>query len=118
MYHLTAESVNPATNLPYIAWKMGLGGFRSEYAWMINRDNAYWQQFMGQPYEQFRLSMGNEFHDGSRFPISSARGKFFAVNSRRNPDAQYLFFDDNHAAWGWCVIVVDGRVSGFALAKG
>jgi hypothetical protein len=115
-WRITRSSQNPNTNIPYIAWKLGLGSFKPQFAYMIKGDDAFWEEFLGKPFDDLQKRTGTLFFDGSTFPLSSCRGKYWEYNSKRNPNARYMFFDADRNSFGWCVIVEDGHVAGYGLA--
>lgn len=113
----TRGSQDPNTNLSYISWKMGLSGFKPQFAYMIKGDEAFWEEFLGKPFEELQKQTGTPFYDGSTFPLATCRGKYWEYNSKRNPATKYMFFDADKRSFGWCVIVEDGKISGYGLAR-
>lgn len=109
---LTGGSQDSRTNIAYWAWRAHVGPFSLKYASVIRQDSSHW---LGMPVEDFRARVGR-LYEGASFPRKSYRGDF--AWERRGLAEAYYWFDDDPGAWGECVIVKDGCVSGFVSVKG
>lgn len=116
-YFLTADNPVPQYNLAYQVWKLGAGRFTERYARPFLQDstNSY---LFGRPVGELEKRLGMQLYDGMLFPPSSYRGECSRQHAEAEPRERYLWFDDNANAFGWCVVVRDGKVLKFLLVKG
>lgn len=106
-------------NYGYFRWAHGKAPFESEYLWTFTRAPLFQQRFLGKPIESLRpylpkLQAGVNY-DPNSYRATGIRGIRTRYEGTRFED---FWFDGTQQEFGFCVLVVDGKIRDFVLVKG
>ena len=105
-------------DIGYFRWTHG-GPYRPEYVEAFERDYAFQRQFIGKPIASVKplfpqLHSGATYHKGSYRAVNVSA--YFSNYSGKVFENYWLGGEENH--FGFCVLVIDGRIRDFIHVKG
>jgi len=107
------------TDYGYFRWTQGRAPLQPEYLSTFTRDYRFRQRFVGKPIEALRPFFP-KLHAGAGYDPSSYRATnvrtFFSRYAGNRFEDYWL--DGTQQEFGFCVLVVDGKIRDFFFVKG
>lgn len=104
-------------NPDYFLWTVHGGPFKSKYHALMGRDCLLDFTFRGKSAESLRAWFP-DLADGSTFEPKSYRGSYTSSAVESNPHAKVYWESPDECSFGWCFVLVDGKVTAIHLVKG
>lgn len=113
---LTREMVK---DIGYYRWAHRTGPFKPHFIETFERDYRFRQRFIGQSIETLR-PMFPRLHSGSGYSAKSYRAENVRTFFVRYPGTRHedFWLDGSEDDFGYCVLVVDGKIADFFFVKG
>ena len=113
---LTREMVK---DFGYYRWTHGNAKFQPHYLETFERDYRFRQRFIGQSIESLR-PLFPKLHSGRDYNPASYRGKNVRSFFSRYPGLRHedFWLSGTEGEFGYCVLVVDGKIADFFFVKG
>ena len=113
---LTREMVK---DFGYYRWTHGAAQFQPHYLETFQRDYRFRQRFIGQSIESLR-PLFPQLHNGADYATNSYRAKNVRLFFPEYPGTSHqdYWLGGTEDDFGYCVLIVDGKIRDFVLVKG
>jgi hypothetical protein len=100
-------------------WSAGLAKYKSQHLDAFTRDPKFRGRFIGRPIETLRPLFPN-LHSGRMYSSDSYRHESVQGSLKRASGVtkEDYWLDGDENAFGYCVLVVDGKIHSFFFVKG
>ena len=120
-YLLGTSQVTPQmlTNYRYFRWAHGMADITPECLSAFERDRRFQQRFVGQPVEVLR-HLFPKLHSGAAYAPDSYRASSVRLFFSRYAGNRFedYWLEGTQQQFGFCVLVVDGKITDFFFVKG
>jgi hypothetical protein len=107
------------THYGYFRWANGMAEITPEYLSAFERDRRFQQRFIGEPIEALR-PLFPKLHSGAAYEPDSYRASSVRLFFSRYTGNRFedYWLEGTQQQFGFCVLVVDGRIKDFFYVKG